>query len=262
MRIKKYSSDLSPKSWQVIEKIIQVRRKSKWDLEQIVNAILYLTKNGCVWRDIPGEFPPWITIYWRPSLRYYCKWVTDGTWKNISDCLIVDFREKQGKKAQPTVAIIDSQSSSTCSENVGIDGGKLIKGRKRFYIVDTLGNLLDSFVVSANCYDGTTAIKYWESLSYHNILLDNVTKIYADGTFGGTFSKEMAERYGTTVEIPKIPIAQKGKVTIHEKRWIVERTIAWTLNNRRCSKDYERKTEHSNTFLIIGNIRRLAKKLT
>ena len=147
--------------------------------------------------------------------------------------LIIDFREKQGKKAQPTVAIIDSQSSnnsSTCSENVGIDGGKLIKGRKRFYIVDTLGNLLDSFVVSANCYDGTTAIKYWESLSYDNILLDNVTKIYADGTFGGTFSKEMAERYGTTVEIPKIPIAQKGKVTIHEKRWIVERTIAWMRN--------------------------------
>ena len=88
MRIKKYSSDLSPKSWKVIEKIIQFRRKSKWDLEQIVNAILYLTKNGCVWRDIPGEFPPWITIYWRPSLLYYCKWVTDGTWKNISDCLI------------------------------------------------------------------------------------------------------------------------------------------------------------------------------
>ena len=88
MRIKKYSSDLSPKCWQVIEKIIQVRRKSKWNLEQIVNAILYLTKNGCVWRDIPGEFPPWITIYWWPSLLYYCKWVTDGTWKNISDCLI------------------------------------------------------------------------------------------------------------------------------------------------------------------------------
>ena len=75
------------------------------------------------------------------------------------------------------------------------------------YIVDTLGNLLDSFVVSANCYDGTTAIKYWESLSRPNILLDNVNKIYADGTFGGTFSREMTERYSITVEIPKIPIA-------------------------------------------------------
>ena len=129
---------------------------------------------------------------------------------------------------------------------------------------------LDSYTTLCNfrpnkgvaTYDGTTAIKYWEGLSCQNILLDNVTKIYADGTFGGTFSKKMTERYCITVEIPKIPIAQKGKVTIHEKRWIVERTIAWTLNNRRCSKDYERKTEHSNTFLIIGNIRRIAKKIT
>ena len=70
----------------------------------------------------------------------------------------------------------------------------------------------------------------------------------------------MTERYSITVEILKIPIAQTGKVTIHEKRWIAERTIAWTLSNRSCSKDYERKIKHANTFLIIGNIRRLAKK--
>ncbi len=64
MRLKKYSSDLSAKSWQVIEKIIKINRKSKWDLQEIVNAIFYLTKNGCVWRDLPGEFPPWETVYW------------------------------------------------------------------------------------------------------------------------------------------------------------------------------------------------------
>jgi putative transposase len=90
--------------------------------------------------------------------------------------------------------------------------------------------------------------------------LDNIAYIYADATFGGTFSKEMKEKYGICVEIPKIPIAQKGKIKIHEKRWIVERTIAWTLNNRRCSKDYERKTEHAKAYLIIANIRRLVKK--
>jgi putative transposase len=258
MRLKKYSSDLSAKSWQVIEKIIKINRKSKWDLQEIVNAIFYLTKNGCIWRDLPREFPPWETVYW-----YYSKWVRDGTWDTINACLVVDYRIKKDKKAQPSVAIIDSQTtknSISCCENVGIDGGKLIKGRKRFYLVDTLGNLLDSFVVSANSYDGTTAIDYWENLSLHNYLLDNIKYIYADGTFGGTFSKEMNEKYRISVEIPKIPIAQKGKMKIHEKRWIVERTIAWTLNNRRCSKDYERKTEHANAYLIISNIRRLAKK--
>ena len=92
--------------------------------------------------------------------------------------------------------------------------------------------------------------------------MDNIEIVYADGTFGGTFSRQMKEKYDILVEIPKIPIAQKGKVEIHEKRWIVERTIAWTNNNRRCSKDYERKTENANAYLIIANIRRLAKKLT
>ncbi|WP_375558746.1 hypothetical protein ACE193_13470 [Bernardetia sp. OM2101] len=60
------------------------------------------------------------------------------------------------------MVIIDSQSvknSSTSTENVGIDGAKKIKGRKHFYIVDTLGSLVESFVCPTNFYDGTTAIE-------------------------------------------------------------------------------------------------------
>jgi putative transposase len=87
MRIKKYSSDLSAKSWQVIEKIIHVQRIGKWSLQEIVNGIFYLTKNGCVWRDLPGEFPPWQRVYW-----YHNKWVQDGTWNNINRSLIADNR--------------------------------------------------------------------------------------------------------------------------------------------------------------------------
>ncbi|WP_424584039.1 transposase [Tunicatimonas sp.] len=66
MRNKTYSSDLSAKSWQSIEKLITVQRKSKWELKAIVDSILYLTKNGCVWRDLPCCFPPWPTVFWRP----------------------------------------------------------------------------------------------------------------------------------------------------------------------------------------------------
>lgn len=259
MRFKQYSSDLSAQGWQVIQKVVHVQRKSKWDLQGIVNAIFYLTKNGCMWRDLPGEFPPWQTVYW-----YYQKWVKDGTWENINRSLIVNDRIWNGKKFQPTVAIIDSQSvknSSTCTKHVGIDGGKLVKGRKRFYITDTLGNLLDCFVVPANRYDGTTAAKHWQSMYNDNELLQNIKLVFADRTFGGTFSNQMRDRYNIDVQIPKVPIAKKGKVQIHEKRWIVERTIAWTLNNRRCSKDYERKIDNSNAFAIITNIRRLIRKI-
>lgn len=259
MRLKQYSSDLCAKGWQAIEKEIHVQRKSKWKLREIVNAILYLTKNGCMWRDLPGEFPPWQTVYW-----YYDKWVKNGTWENINRSLVAYNRIDNDKKFQPSVAIIDSQStknSATSTKNVGIDGGKLIKGRKRFYITDTLGNLLDSFVVSANSYDGTTAAKYWSCMHHNNELLENIQLIFADGTFGGKFRNLMKNKYNIDVLIPKIPIARKGKVQIHEKRWIVERSIAWTLNNRRCSKDYERKIENANAFIILTSIRRLINKI-
>jgi len=123
-----------------------------------------------------------------------------------------------------------------------------------------MGNMLDSFVVPANCYDGTTALAHWGLLSLNNILLDRVRYVYADSTFGGQFKAGMNKQYEVTVVIPKIPIAKKGTVSIHEKRWVVERTIAWTLNNRRCVKDYERNAEHANAFLTIANIRRIVKK--
>ena len=256
MRLKKYSSDISARSWQGIEKMLVVQRKSKWELQEIINAIFYITKNGCVWRDLPGEFPPWQTVYW-----YFHKWIKEGTWENISACLTVEYREKKGKMAQPTVAIIDSQScknTSTCIAEVGVDGGKLIKGRKRFYVVDTLGCLLESFVVAANRYDGVIAAQRWQVFGRSNILLTNLKKIYADGAFGGRFREQMQQEFNVEVIIPAIPIASKGKVDIHQGRWIVERTIAWMNNNRRCAKDYERKTQTANAFLVIANIRRIA----
>ena len=264
MRNKTYSSDLSAKSWQSIEKLITVQRKSKWELKAIVDSILYLTKSGCVWRDLPRCFPPWPTVFW-----YFSKWTADGTWKNISDCLIVDLREKVGKPVQPSVGIIDSQSvknSPTATESTGIDGGKKLKRRKRFFLVagtpvDTMGSLLDSFLVPANCYDGTTALSCWDKLPVDNILLDNLRYVYADGTFGGQFKQGMDRQFEVSVIIPKVPIAKKGNVCIQKNRWIVERTIAWTVNNRRCVKDYERKTEHANAFLIIANIRRIVRKI-
>jgi putative transposase len=91
-----------------------------------------------------------------------------------------------------------------------------------------------------------------------NILLANLEKIYADGTFGGSFTQHMWQTYNIEVVIPSIPIARKGKVDIHQGRWIVERTIAWINNNRRCARDYERITQTANAYLLIANIRRIA----
>lgn len=74
MRLKKYSSDLSERSWENIQPYIHIQRKSKWDMKDIVDGIRDETKNGCVWRDLPADFPIWQTVYW-----YFNKWAKDGT---------------------------------------------------------------------------------------------------------------------------------------------------------------------------------------
>ena len=90
---KRYSSDLSIRDWQRLEPLLVVRRRGKWPLLEVVNAILYVLKNGCVWRDLPGDFPPWGTAYW-----YFAQWEADGTWERVSTCLNVSCREQAQKK--------------------------------------------------------------------------------------------------------------------------------------------------------------------
>ena len=86
MTRKLYSSDLCARDWQRLEPL----------LVEIVNAILYVLKNGCVWRDVPGDLPPWGTAYW-----YFDKWEADGTWARVSACLTVSSREHAQKKPAP-----------------------------------------------------------------------------------------------------------------------------------------------------------------
>ena len=97
---KVYSSDLSAHEWQRLEPLLlaHVRRRSKWSLLELVNAILYVLKNGCLWRDMPGEFPPWGTVYW-----YFSKWQDSGVLDEINACLVTDCREKSQKKHSPVV---------------------------------------------------------------------------------------------------------------------------------------------------------------
>lgn len=92
---KAYRSDLSAHDWQRLEPLLlaHVKRRSKWPLLEVVTAILYVLKNGCLWRDVPGEFPPWGTVYW-----YFCKWQDSGVLDEINACLVVDYREKAQKK--------------------------------------------------------------------------------------------------------------------------------------------------------------------
>ena len=163
------------------------------------------------------------------------------------------------KKAQPTRAILDSQSNTaTCTRQVGDDAGKRIKGRKRFFLVDTQGNLLARCVVAAHGHDGTTAARVWDALALGNELLERRQTVFVDGGFGCRFRQHLAGR-GLQAQVPGGVVADKGRFFIHAKRWVVERSIAWAGNNRRLAKDYERNTQHANAWLYVANIPRLTR---
>ena len=78
------------------------------DLREVVDAILYVLRNGVTWRALPHDFPPWQTVY-----HYFRAWRLDGTWERIHDELRDAVRRADGREASPSAAILDSQSVKT-----------------------------------------------------------------------------------------------------------------------------------------------------
>ena len=166
------------------------------------------------------------------------------------------------KNAEPTTLILDAQSvknSATATEEIGFDGGKLVKGRKRFVLIETGGATVATHVLPANAHDGQSALAWWKKLAQHP-LLGKVKRIFIDGGFRGKFVEEMAKRYQIEVIVPSQVVRQAGKFCIHATRWKVERSIAWMTNNRRLARCYERKVVNEKSFILLCNIRRIVRK--
>jgi len=107
-----YPTDLTDAQWKLVKPLIPPAdpggRERSVDMREVVNGILYLSRNGCTWRSLPHEFPPWGTVWY-----YFRRFRNDGTWKTIHDALRAKVRTKVGKKKSPSAAIIDSQTVKT-----------------------------------------------------------------------------------------------------------------------------------------------------
>jgi len=121
-----YSSDLTDKQWEVLRPLIPLPsmegRPPTVERREIVNAILYVLRSGCPWRLLPHEFPVWETVYY-----YFRRGPREGVWEQILQTLRMQVRQKEGRNAQPSAAIIDSQSIKTSAvrgPEKGYDAGK------------------------------------------------------------------------------------------------------------------------------------------
>ncbi len=108
----RYPSDLTDRQWRRLEPHLPGAqpggRPRSVGLREVVEAILYVLRNGIVWRALPHDFPPWPTVYW--SFR---QWRRDGTWEALHAALRAEVRLADGREATPSAAILDSQSVKT-----------------------------------------------------------------------------------------------------------------------------------------------------
>jgi transposase len=129
-----YPSDLRDAQWTKLEPLLKPPRGSrhgggrprKYELRRVVDALLYVVRTGCQWRQLPSNFPPWLSV--RQQFR---AWRDDGTWERIGHALRVESRKANGRNATPTVAIIDSQSAKTALKGGAGDTMRARKSKAR-----------------------------------------------------------------------------------------------------------------------------------
>ena len=252
-----YPSDLTDSQWQTIKENFDIKilkRKRKYTLVQIINAILYVDKAGIQWRMLPNDFPDWRIVYY-----YFRKWVQDGTVVSIHNSMVINVRLALGKEASPSLGLIDSQSvkSMSVTNFKGFDGNKKVQGRKRFIIVDTVGFIMALVITTANIGERAGAELVMEKLGNRFCRL---SKILADQGFDGVdFIAKMMNTFKIQWEVVVQVLGLKG-FTILPKRWIVERTFGWFAFHRRLTKDYEVNVSHSEAFIYWTMIRIMSRK--
>jgi putative transposase len=172
--------------------------------------------------------------------------------------------QRAHKEATASLMILDSQSvkSAEGGEKRGFDGGKLVNGRKRTLIVDSMGLLVLAKVTSANVQDVYAGKQALLELSHRADLLIRLQKIIADGGYRGDLVEWVNQELHVVLEIVLKLGGQKG-FQVLPKRWVIERTIAWITRQRRLARDYERKTVVSEAFIYVAmfrlSLRRLAR---
>ncbi len=257
---RRYPSDLSDKQWTLLEPLLPppctAGRHEKHPRREVVNAIFYVVRTGCSWRQLPLDFPPWQTVYW-----YFKRWNAEGAVDRLHDALRDQLRDEADRDPMASAAIVDAQSvkgaDTVGALSRGYDAGKKVNGRKRHIVVDTSGLLLLVMVTAASVQDRDGGARALERLRF---VMPSVATVWADGGYAGRLVAYAAKVLRVVVTIVRKQDDQIGFAVL-PRRWVVERTLSWISRCRRLDHDYERLPEHSEAMIKWAMIGLMARRL-
>lgn len=239
MNRKPYASDVSDDEWAFVAPYLTLMTEDapqrQHSLREVFNGSRYIARTGAQWRMMPNDLPPWHTVYQQTQ-----RWLKAGVFAAIVHDLRMLLREIAERAPHPTAAIFDSrtlQSTPESGERAAYDGAKRRKGSKVHIAVDTLGHLLALFVTPANEQDRAQVAALAEQVQ--EATGEMVEVAFVDQGYTGQQPAEAAEAKGLRLEVVKLPTSKRGFVLL-PRRWVVERSFAWTTRFRRLVRDYER----------------------
>lgn len=242
MERKAYPSDVSDDEWAFVAPYLTLMREDApqrdYPLREVFNGLRWLVRAGAPWRLMPNDLPPWYTVQQQTQ-----RWLAAGVFEDMVHDLRALLRLAEGREAEPSAAIFDArtiQSTPESGADAGYDGAKRRKGRKVHMAVDTLGHLLALHVTSANQQERKQVDEL--AAQVQEVTGDSVEVAFVDQGYTGDQPAQDAAAHGIELIVVKLPAAKKGFVLL-PKRWVVERSFAWTGRFRRLARDYERLPE-------------------